>query len=70
MQLGGNDGSCVLKSSLAMCLVYDPGTAPFADEQFNCILLVSFVSSNNMFLIRKIRSIILRAPNDYHICGN
>lgn len=25
MQLGGNDGSCLLKSSLAMCVVYDPG---------------------------------------------
>lgn len=25
MQLGGNDGTCVLKGSLAMCMVHDPG---------------------------------------------
>jgi hypothetical protein len=25
MQLGGNDGTGVLKGSLAMCMVHDPG---------------------------------------------
>jgi hypothetical protein len=31
MQMGGNDGTCLLKGSLAMYMVHDPGIKPLND---------------------------------------
>jgi hypothetical protein len=35
MQMGGNDGTCLLKGSLAMYMVHDPGIKPLNDWIFS-----------------------------------
>jgi hypothetical protein len=40
MQLGGNDGTCLLKGSLAMHVVHDPGIESLNDRIFSrdCVM--------------------------------
>ena len=52
MQLGGNDGTCLLKGSLAMHMVHDPGIESLNDRIFSseCVVeldqIVNLVVNN------------------------